>query len=82
MAHAAPTVVYNSMIPKLITTAYAKDNYHAIKYDAMRHNHSSSTHYAVAQHRTAEHNYSSEHNYSATDKYILILYKIILYQIV
>jgi len=70
------------MIPKLITTAYAKDNYHAIKYDAMRHNHSSSTHYAVAQHHSAKHNYSLQHNYSATDKYIYILYKITLYQMV
>jgi hypothetical protein len=57
------------MIPKLITIAYGKDNYHAIKYDAMRHNHSSSTHYAAQQHHSAEHNHSSEHNYSATDKH-------------
>jgi len=69
------------MMPKLITIAYAKDNYHAIKYDIMRHNHSSNTHYAVAQHRTAEHNHSSQHNYSDTDKLIVILYTIVFYRL-
>jgi hypothetical protein len=62
-------VLHNITILKLITNAYAKYNYHAIKYDAMRHNHSSSTHYAAQQHRTAEHNYTFEHNHSATDKH-------------
>ena len=82
VAHAPPVVVYIRMIPKLITTAYAKYNYHAIKYDTMRHNHSSSTHYAVAQHRTAKHNYALDHNHSATDNYKVILYKVIFYWIV